>query len=221
VRFSYSATFYLDAYRAYRVADALCDDAESDPFQAPNLQAKRKARVKLAIASKGTDAIPFVLQMLRSDDREECDDARGVLALMGTDARVVDSFISSVAEATDSDTVTTLVMALGALANPLSIPCLARILGARGISVATVEAAVTSLGVLTHRQFDLDDDPRAAALHWLQMNGYKSVTVQSSLPEPRSESAVLPGGLVHIQIQVPQTDEDCEPIAASTEETRE
>jgi hypothetical protein len=210
VRFAYPASFYLDAYRSYRAtataADAARQDPELESFAVLDQLPERKARVKLAIASKGADAIPFVLQMLRSSDREERDDARGVLALMGGDSRVVDSLISSIARATDSETVTALVVALGATESPRSIPCLARILAAPGLDAPMVQATVMSLVALTKRRFDQSDNPRAAAAHWLQLNGYMSVPFRSGPP------ASPPGGLVNIQLQTPQPDETREVI---------
>ena len=145
-----------------------------------------------------------------------------MLALMATDGRMVDSLIDSVARVTDSETLTTLVMALGAMKSRESIPCLARILGAPGIDTATARAAVMSLGVLTNRQFELSDDPRSSALDWLQLNGYRSVPMESepaSLPSP--ESSALPGDLVHIQVHAPLPDESLKVVEASVVETWE
>jgi hypothetical protein len=226
VRFTAPASFYLDAYRSYRATAASVDDAQSnaglDPFGVVAQLPERKARVKLALASKGTEAIPFLLEMLRSADGEERDDARGVISLMGGDARVVDSLAESVASATDAETTTALALALGATENPLAIPWLARILGAPAVDSATAQAALTSISDLTSERFEDSTDPKAAALDWLQVNGYPSAPIDSPPhPGPASENTILPGGLVHIQVQMPPQDAGREVIRASTEEIKE
>jgi hypothetical protein len=197
-------------------------NAELDPFGVVAQLPERKARVKLAIASKGTEAIPFLLEMLRGADVEERDDARGVISLMGGDARVVYSLTESVAGATDAETTRALAVALGATENPLAIPCLARVLGAAGVDAATAQAALTSISALTNQRFEDSTNPKAAALDWLQENGYRSAPIESRPhPGPASEKAILPGGLVHIQVQMPPQDEGREVIRASTEEIKE
>jgi hypothetical protein len=226
LRFTSSASFYLDAYRSYRATAASTDGAQSntelDPFGVVAQLPERKARVKLAMASKGTEAIPFLLEMLRSADREERDDARGVISLMGGDARVVDSLTESVASATDAETTKALAVALGATENPLAIPCLARMLGAPGVDRATTQAALTSVATLTNQRFEESTNPKAAALDWLRENGYRPAPIESQTHSaPASETTILPGGLVHIQVQMPPQDEGREVIRASTEEIKE
>jgi hypothetical protein len=226
VRFTSPAPFYLDAYRSYRAtADSVVgsrSNAELDPFGVVAQLPERKARVKLAIASKGTEAIPFLLEMLRSPDHEERDDARGVIALMGSDGRVVDSLTESVANATDAETTEALAVALGATENQLSIPCLARILGAPGVDGATAQAALTSIAALTNQRFEDSANPKAAALDWLRVNGYRSAPIESRPhPGPAAEETTPPGGLVHIEVQMPPQDEGREVIRASTEEIKE
>jgi len=135
---------------------------------------------------------------------------------MGGDSRVVDSLTSSVARATDAEKVTALVVALGATENLRSIPCLARILVAPGLDATMAQAAVMSLVALTKRRFDQSDNPRAAAAHWLQVNGYMSVPIRSapipSAPIRSGPPPSPPGGLVNIHLQTPQTDETPEVI---------
>jgi hypothetical protein len=216
----------LDAYRSYRATAASIEgvqsNAELDPFGVVAQLPERKARVKLAMASKGTEAIPFLLEMLRGADGEERDDARGVISLLGGDARVVDSLTKSVASATDAETTRALVVALGATENLLAIPCLARILGAPGVDGATAQAALTSVAALTNQRFGESTNPKAAALDWLRENGYRSAPFESRPhPAPASEKAILPGGLVHIRVQMPPQDEVREVIRASTEEIKE
>jgi hypothetical protein len=166
----------VDAYRSHRAAEAALEAAqrngETDPAAVVAQLSERKARVKWAIASRGVDAIPFVVQMLRSLDPEESDDAREMLALMGGEDQVVDFLIASIAGATDAGTANTLIIALGATANPRGIPYLARILSAPGIDVTIMRSTIESIGLLSNRKFDYSEDPFAAAAKWLKTNGY-------------------------------------------------
>jgi hypothetical protein len=227
-RFAFPASFYIDAYESYRSAtrasDAALENSGSDSISiATRAQLpERKARVKLAIASKGIESIPFVVQMLRSNDAEESQDAVQVLALMGGDSQVIDSLIESITDATDSDAVTTLVTALAATRNPRSIPYLARILEAPGADDAAIEAAVTSLGILANRRLDLGDDPRAAAIAWLTENGHSSApTVSGPNVSTGPPDNPAPGGHVHVQIHAARRAEHRKALRASTEEARE
>lgn len=218
-RFSFPASFYLDAYGSYRSAarasDALQQSSDLDPVQAQ--LPERKARVKLAIASKGIESVPFVLQMLRSTDTEESQDAADVLALMGGDSQVVDALIESITGATDPDAVSTLVTALGATRNPRSIPYLARILRAPAVDDTIATAAVTSLGILVNCRLDESEDPRAAACTWLTENGYLAPPSVSTAPFDNP----VPGGLVYVQLHASRRAEHRKVIRASTEEVTE
>jgi hypothetical protein len=220
-RFAFSASFYFDAYGSYRssvrTSNTLSHDAETGTFDLRAQIPERRARVKLAIASKGSESLPFVLEMLRSTDSEESQDAKDVLSLMGGDTQVTDSLIDSIASATDLDTVTALVTALGATRNTRSVPYLARILRAPGIDEATLKAAVASLGQLINRQLGETDEPYVAALGWLAENGYESVpVVEASAPENP-----VPGGLVHVQMRTSRHAEHRRVTRASAEEAKE
>ena len=220
-RFGFSALFYFDAYGSYRssvqASDYLSHDPETDTFDLRALMPERRARVKLAIASKGPESLPFVLEMLRSTDPEESQDAKDVLALMGGDIQVTDSLVESIATATDLDTVTALVTALGATRNTRSVPYLARILRAPGIDDGTMRAAVASLGQLINRPLGDTVDPFVAAVTWLAENGYESVPVVEASPPENP----VPGGLVHVQTHTSRHAEHRRVSRASAEEVKE
>jgi hypothetical protein len=195
LRFGFPTSFYVDAYRSHRAAEAALDAAqrngENGSVAVVAQLSERRARAKWAIASRGVDAIPFVVQMLGSHDPEESDDAREILALMGNEDRIVDSLISSIANATDADSANTLIIALGATANPRGIPYLARILSAPGIDLTIMRTTIESIGLLGNRRFDYSSDPVATAAKWLERNGYSiALPVRGGSVDPNGDKVL-------------------------------
>jgi hypothetical protein len=176
-RFEYPPSFYIDAYRSYQAAAAA---VRSDPlrtedeFSTARAQLReRRARATWALAHGGLESIPFALQMLRSADVDERDDARGIFRQMGCRDQLVDSLIGSLGRTSDPEAVAAITLALGEMRNSRAIPILGSVLDS-GVADARIRwLAVTSLGKLAQRRFDRSEDPEAAARVWLHSNGYR------------------------------------------------
>jgi hypothetical protein len=189
-QFSYPPAFYIDAYLSYRAAVASVragtfkSDAERSAARARLHE--RRARTMSALASGGETSIAFAIQMLRSGDVDERDDARGILREMGRRDQLVDSLIASLPQGTDLGTVESITMVLGEMMNPRAIPILIEVLDSPNTDANTKRQAITSLGRLVQRRFDRAEDPEAATCEWLETNGYRSVPTadQETVPEP-------------------------------------
>jgi hypothetical protein len=179
--FTYHASFYMDAYRAYQAAMASLNSGP--PLKEMDLVAARaklfehRARARWALAARGLESLPFALQMLRSADIDERDDARGILARMGSDDEIVDALLFELRQASEPGVFAEIIVAIGATGNTRVIPVLVAILRDPAVDQPSKFAAIRSLGKLAQRRFDQSDDPLSALNAWLETNGYVSVPV--------------------------------------------
>ncbi len=193
-RFAYPPSFYIDAYRSYQAAAAA---VRSDPlrtedeFSAARAQLReRRARATWALAHGGVESIPFALQMLRSVDVEERDDARGIFRQMGCRDQLVDSLIGSLSRTNDPEVLATITQALGEMRNSRAIPVLGSVLDS-GLGDPRLRwLAVTSLGKLAQRRFDRSQDPEESARAWLHSNGYRRRPGPPHDAEPEQVSSI-------------------------------
>jgi hypothetical protein len=178
---SYQASFYMDAYRAYQAAMASL--GSGPPLKDMDLVAARaklfehRVRARWALAARGLESLPFALQMLRSADIDERDDARGILARMGSDDEVMDALLLELRQATEPGIFGEIIVAIGATGNTRAIPVLVAILRDPAVDQASKSATIRSLGKLAQRRFDQSEDPLAALNAWLDTNGYVSIPV--------------------------------------------
>ena len=184
IRFVYSSSFYIDAYRSYQAAATAVTSerfkSEAQRCAARTQLRERRARATWALANGGEESLPFTLQMLCSADVGERDDARGILRQMGCRDQVVDSLITSLRHANDPGTVTSIILALGEMKNTRAIASLGSVLSSSLVDTNTKRLAISSLGNLAQRRFDRSEDPEGAALAWLDANGYGSALVGRS-----------------------------------------
>ncbi len=178
----------MDAYRSYQAAAAAF---RSEPLKTEDERStaraqlrERRARAMWALANGGAESIPFVLQMLRSADVDERDDARGVFRQMGCSDQLVDSMIRSLSRSGDPGAVAAITVVLGEMRNSRAIPILGGVLDSDVADPRIRWLAVTSLGKLAQRRFDRSEDPEQAARSWLDSNGYRHRFVATGEPEP-------------------------------------
>ncbi len=192
-RFAYSPSFYIDAYRSYQAAAAAVRPdplRTEDEFSTARAQLReRRARATWALAQGGVESIRFALQMLRSTDVDERDDARGILRQMGCRDQLVDSLIGSLGRTSDPEAVAAITLALGEMRNSRAIPILGSVLDS-GVADPRIRwLTVTSLGKLAQRRFDRSEDPEGAARAWLYSNGYRRRFVPPHGTDPEQVSS--------------------------------
>jgi len=177
--FDYPASFYMDAYRSYQSAMAALLESppanEIDRLKARSLLYEHRARARWALATRGVESIPFALEMLRSSEQDERDDARRLFNRMGEDEQVLGALIVALEKSEEPDEIESLTVALGATGNPKAAPSLVRVLRHPGIHDQTRSSAIKSLGRIAERRFDQADDPEGALNAWLQSSGHWSL----------------------------------------------
>lgn len=186
--FEQPASFYMDAYRSYQTAvAALLSSPPASDLELVNARAKlfeHRARARWALSARGVESVPYALEMLKSTDLEEREDARGILGRIGGDDRVIEALTDALEGATDSESVENLTIALGATGNLNATPVLVRILRHPETDEVIKSWAMESIGRIAQRRFDHSEDPNEAMQAWLETNGYRTLVAYTNAGIP-------------------------------------
>jgi hypothetical protein len=169
-----SADYYYELYKAWWSV-YLSETRQSRREGRPPTEAERATHTwwsrrvhgTWGLIAKGSAAVPFAMEMLRSKNPDFREDAVGVLAAAGGDDAVIDELLNVLERETDQKAVDSTVMALGELRNRKAIPALARLLLDPGTDGDTANLAAHSLGQVVRQKFGRGADPIAAAREWL------------------------------------------------------
>lgn len=126
------------------------------------------------LIARGKEAVPYSVDMLRSEIPEVREAAAGVLGAVGGDDEVVSQMLESLeAEHYRPEnkqtilTLDTLVFALGEMKNKKAIPALAALVRDTSLNGDSRWEAALALGRLARKRFDKRSDPMTAAMEWL------------------------------------------------------
>jgi hypothetical protein len=139
----------------------------------------RYVMAEWGLIARGTDSIPFAIQMLESKTPEVREAGASVLASVGSDDEVMGRILETLeaeyhrsAVDHEFETLDTLISAVEQMKNKQAIPMLARLVRDANLNGDSRWAAVEALGTLARRRFEKQPDPIAAALEWLEKKGY-------------------------------------------------
>src|SRR5262249_28760327 len=119
------------------------------------------------LISKGAEAIPHALTMLKSPNPDIREDGAGILGALGKEEGVVEALIENLGAETNTGACDSMILALGQLKNRKAIPWLAKFIRNHDADGDTQWGAMESLGRIVRKRFDRMPDPIAAALEWL------------------------------------------------------
>lgn len=157
-QFTESAAYYFEFYKQRR-RDLDKGDVESSW--------NKRTLGQWGLIAKGAAAVPYAMQMLKSSDPDEREDAGGILGWLGGDDSVVDAVLAAAEVESDRTAKDSLVATLGELGSKRAIPFLRRVLTDDDEDPDTADLAAHSLGGIVHRRFDRGGDVIGAAREWL------------------------------------------------------
>jgi hypothetical protein len=131
------------------------------------------------LIARGRAAVPFAVEMLTAKTPEVREAGAAILGAVGGD----DEVVARVLEALEAEylrgspesrfeTLDTLILAAGQMKNKKAIPVLAVLVRDVNLNGDSWWMAVGVLGKLVRERFDEQSDPIAAAIEWLDENGY-------------------------------------------------
>jgi hypothetical protein len=169
-------TYPLDHYIHYHEDYLAFLNSKPKPSEALGMRAT-KAWSKYVYASwgfiaKGTEALPYVLKLLKRPEPESRETAAEVLAELGQQEGVVEHLIAALAVEGDAVVRSCMIGALGDLRREKAIPALARLVRDQDMDEQARWDAAESLGKIVGRRFTKQDDPFKAAQDWLGKHGY-------------------------------------------------
>jgi hypothetical protein len=184
-RFPYPAAFYMTAYRSYQMSAAAVNSETSmsgRDFEAARVRLiEQRSRARWALASRGTESIPFAIRMLESSDSDEQDDGRVILGLVGRDDAAIDVMVEMLADSDDRHLRSCLVRVLTDQPNERALLRLTALVMDASTSTEMKNAAIKALGLLGRRpespKVDKPDVNREVARMHLrrpQQNGSES-----------------------------------------------
>ena len=127
----------------------------------------RRVHACWGLIAKGSDSVPFALEMLASGNSDAREDGAAILAEVGRNDEVVARLIEAVEREPDTQARDSIVQALGALRNRLALPALVALVEDEATDGDTRWTAVESLGKVVRRRFLAQPDPVAAARDWI------------------------------------------------------
>ena len=119
------------------------------------------------LIAKGSAAIPFALEMLKSKYADTREDAGGILGELGGDESVVTDLLAQLEQESDNQARDSIILALGQLRSRAAIPTLHAIISNTEEDGDTRWTAIESLGRIVRRRFLKQADPEQAAMDWL------------------------------------------------------
>jgi hypothetical protein len=146
----------------------------AEDYHALHLEAVRehdfhkRVRASWGLIARGADALPFLIEMLRSTTPESREDAAGALAWIGTSSpELASMLVDALRDAVRHEERDTILLALGELRAREAVPAVADVLRDPRADGDTRHAAAEALGKIVRRRFDRQPDPIQAALAWL------------------------------------------------------
>ena len=126
------------------------------------------------LIARGKEAVPYSVDLLRSEIPEVREAAAGVLLGVGGDEEVVSHVLESLeaeyhrpANKQTIQSLDTLVLALGEMKNKKAIPALAALVRDTSLNGDSRWGAALAIGRLARKRFDKGSDPITAAMEWL------------------------------------------------------
>jgi hypothetical protein len=124
--------------------------------------------------------VPFAVELLNSKMPEVREAGAGILGEVGANDDVIEKITGTLEaehrrvsqEGSFFETLDTLVLVVGKMKNKRSIPALAILVRDTTLNGDSRHGAVEALGTLVRKRFDKQSDPIAAAITWLDTNGY-------------------------------------------------
>ncbi len=89
---------------------------------------RQRVEATWGLIAKGTDAIPFALDMLKSKYADAREDAGGILGELGGDETIVNNVLARLQQESDNQARDSLILALGQLRSRKAIPILREII---------------------------------------------------------------------------------------------
>jgi HEAT repeat protein len=122
--------------------------------------------------AKGTESLPYVMELLKRPIPEAREAAANVLFGLARQDGVIEPLLDALATEDDEQTRGGMIQALGALRSKKAIPVLAQLIRDQKMDEENRWVAMESLGEIVGRMFVRQDSPIKAAEDWLTKHGY-------------------------------------------------
>ncbi len=124
------------------------------------------------LISKGAEAVPLLLDMLKDREADVRIDAAGALAwLRDTSPHIEQALVEVLRGAVNDEERDSALLALGQFRSKAALPLVAQLIRAEETDGDTRHLAIETLGEIVRRRFDRRPDPEAAARAYIDERG--------------------------------------------------